>query len=99
MGGILPVDAEIRERGQLTIPKSIRTSSHLDEGKRVRVIPLGASVLIAPYRPEIEEARGEIRRILENSGLTAKQILKELAAERAGTFEESYARKKRPRLP
>ena len=99
MGGILPVDAEIRERGQLTIPKSIRTSSHLDEGKRVRVIPLGASVLIAPYRPEIEEARGEIRRILEDSGLTAEQILKELAAERGGTFDESYARKKRPRLP
>jgi len=99
MGGILPVDAEIRERGQLTIPKSIRTSSHLDEGRRVRVIPLGASVLIAPYRPEIEEARGEIRRILEDSGLTAEQILKELASERDGTFEESYARKKRPRLP
>jgi AbrB family looped-hinge helix DNA binding protein len=99
MGGILPVDAEIRERGQLTIPKSIRTSSHLDEGKRVRVIPLGASVLIAPYRPGIEEARGEIRRILEDSGLTAEQILKELAAERDGTFEKSYARKKRPRLP
>ena len=99
MGGILPVDAEIRERGQLTIPKSIRTSSHLDEGKRVRVIPLGASVLIAPYRPEIEEVRGEIRRILEDSGLTAERILKDLAAERDGTFEESYARKKRPRLP
>jgi hypothetical protein len=43
MGEILPVDAEIRERGQLTIPKSIRTSSHMDEGKRVRVIPLGTS--------------------------------------------------------
>ena len=99
MGGILPVDAEIRERGQLTIPKSIRTSSHLDEGKRVRVIPLGVSVLIAPYRPEIEEARREIRRILEDSGLTAEQMLKELAAERDGTFEASYARKKRPRLP
>jgi bifunctional DNA-binding transcriptional regulator/antitoxin component of YhaV-PrlF toxin-antitoxin module len=99
MGGILPVDAEIRERGQLTIPKSIRTSSHLDEGRRVRVIPLGASVLIAPYRPEIEEARGEIRRILEDSGLTAGQILKELAAERDRIFEESYARKKRTRLP
>jgi bifunctional DNA-binding transcriptional regulator/antitoxin component of YhaV-PrlF toxin-antitoxin module len=95
----MPVNAEIRERGQLTIPKSIRTSSRLDEGKRVRVIPLGASVLIAPYRPEIEEARGEIRRILENSGLTAEQILKELAAERDETFKESYARKKHPRLP
>jgi AbrB family looped-hinge helix DNA binding protein len=99
MGGILPVDAEIRERGQLTIPKSIRTSSRLNEGKRVKVIPLGASILIAPYRPEIEEARGEIRRILEDSGLTAEQILKELAAERDKSLEESYARKKRPRLP
>jgi hypothetical protein len=55
----------------------------------VRVIPLGASVLITPYRPEIVEARGEIRRILEDSGLIAEQILKELAAERDGTFEES----------
>jgi len=73
----------------MAIPKSIRTSNHLDEGKRVRVIPLGASVLITPYRPEIVEARGEIRRILEDSGLTAEQILKELAAERDGTFEES----------
>ena len=65
----------IRERGQATIPKSIRTSSHLDEGKRVRANPLGTSILVAPYRPEIEEVRGEIRRILGDSGLAAEQIL------------------------
>jgi bifunctional DNA-binding transcriptional regulator/antitoxin component of YhaV-PrlF toxin-antitoxin module len=99
MRKIQPLEAEIRERGQLTIPKSIRVSSRLNEGLRVRVIPLGGSVLIAPRRPEIEEARREIHRLLKASGLTAEKVLEGLKAEREELFGESYGRKKHPRLP
>ena len=56
--------AEIKPRGQLTIPKRIREMSHLEEGQAVSIIPVGDAVIITPKRLELDEARREIRRIL-----------------------------------
>ena len=49
--------AEIKSRGQLTIPKKIRNASHLEEGQVVSIIPVGDSVIITPKRLELDEAR------------------------------------------
>ena len=35
--------AEIKARGQLTIPKKIREMSHLEEGNVVSILPIGDS--------------------------------------------------------
>ena len=99
MGKVQTVEAEIRERGQLTIPKAIRTSSRLDDGQAVRVIPLGRSIRITPRRPGIENARRDVRRVLKSAGLSAEEVLKGLEAGRRKLFDERYARKMRPRHP
>jgi AbrB family looped-hinge helix DNA binding protein len=36
--------AEIKARGQLTIPKKIREMSHLEEGQVVSIIPVGDEI-------------------------------------------------------
>ncbi len=83
--------AEIKSRGQLTIPKKIRESSHLEEGQIVSIIPVGDSVIITPKRLKLDEARRKIRRIMKASGLSKKELLKGLKEER-----EALYRKNRP---
>ena len=87
--------AEIKSRGQLTIPKKIRESSHLEEGQVVSIIPVGESVIITPKRLELDEARRQIRKIMKASGLSEKELLKGLKDEREALYRETYGKKRR----
>jgi len=89
------VVAEIRARGQLTLPKKIREMSNLEEGQVVSVIPVGDTVIITPKRLELDEARRQIRRILKKSGLSLEDVLAGLKEERKTLYEETYGRKSR----
>lgn len=86
--------AEIKSRGQLTIPKKIREMSHLEEGQVVSVIPVGDSVIITPKRLELDEARRQIKKILKESGLSAEDVLAGLKEERETLFRETYGKKR-----
>lgn len=94
MDTLKTVVAEIKTRGQLTIPKKIRDASHLEEGQVVSIIPVGDSVIITPKRLELEEARRQIRKIMKASGLSEKELLKGLEEERAFLYKEVYGKKK-----
>lgn len=87
--------AEIKSRGQLTIPKKIREASHLEEGQVVSVIPVGDSLIITPKRLELDEARRQIRKIIKASGLTEKELLTALEEEREALYMETYGKKRR----
>ena len=84
--------AEIKARGQLTIPKKIREMSHLDEGQVVSIIPLGDSLLITPKRLELDEARREIKKILKASQLSPEDLMAELKEEREDLYREKYGK-------
>jgi AbrB family looped-hinge helix DNA binding protein len=86
--------AEIKSRGQLTIPKKVREMSHLDEGQVVSVIPVGDTIIITPKRLDLEEARRQIRKILKVSGLTLDTILQELTEEREALYKETYGKRR-----
>jgi AbrB family looped-hinge helix DNA binding protein len=90
-----PITAEIKSRGQLTIPKKIRAVSHLEEGQVVSIIPVGDSVIITPKKLELDEARREIKRILKASGLTPEDLLTGLKEERDRLYQEAYGKKNR----
>lgn len=87
--------AEIKSRGQLTIPKKIRVTSHLEEGQVVTLIPIGDSVILTPKRLEIDEARRELRRIMRASGVPLEEILRGLGEEREKLYRETYDKKNR----
>lgn len=86
--------AEIKSRGQLTIPKKIRQVSNLEEGQIVSIIPVGDSVIVTPKRLELDEARRQIRKIMKASGLSDKELLKGLSAEREALYKGTYGKKK-----
>lgn len=93
MDDIKPYKAEIKARGQLTIPKKLREEGGLSEGEAVSIIPIGDSILVSPRRLELDEARREIRKIMKASGATLEELLSGLAGERGALFEESYGAK------
>ena len=90
-----PITAEIKSRGQLTIPKKIRGMSRFEEGQVVSIIPVGDSVIITPRKLELDEARREIKKILKASGLSPEDLLTGLNEERETLYEEAYGKKKR----
>jgi AbrB family looped-hinge helix DNA binding protein len=92
---VKPLTTEIKARGQVTIPKKIRVTSHLEEGQVVSIIPVGDSVIITPKRLELEEARREIKKILKGSGLSLEDLLAGLEEEREKVYQETYGRKSR----
>jgi len=86
--------AEIKARGQLTIPKKIREMSHLEEGSFVSIVPVGDSLFITPKRIELDEARRQFRKLLKASGLTVGELVEGLREERKGLSKEIYGPKK-----
>ena len=86
--------AEIKSRGQLTIPKKIRSAGHLEEGHVVSIIPVGDSLLITPKILELDEARRQIKRLLKSSGLSLEDLIAGLKEERETLYRETYGKKR-----
>ena len=84
---------EIRQRGQVTIPKSVREASGLDEGCSVTLIPMGESILIAPLKLGLDEARRMIQQTIRATGMTQDEVLADLVSQRQSMFEELYAKR------
>jgi AbrB family looped-hinge helix DNA binding protein len=87
--------AEIKARGQLTIPKKIREMSHMEEGSVVSIVPVGDSLVITPKRIELDEARRQLRKLLKASDLTIGELIEGLKEERDELFRETYGAKKK----
>lgn len=85
--------AEIKSRGQLTIPKKVRDMMHLDEGQTVSIIPVGDSVVLSAKRLELDEARRQIRRIMRQSGCSLDELMSGLHDERDNLYQELYGKK------
>jgi AbrB family looped-hinge helix DNA binding protein len=94
-----PLRSQIRERGQLTIPKEIRDKGALYDGEAVTIIPVGDSILVTPKKLGLDEARREIRKLMKRSGVTAEELLEGLKEERAKLYEETYGTKDGQGLP
>jgi AbrB family looped-hinge helix DNA binding protein len=87
--------AEIKARGQLTIPKKIRDISHIEEGNVVSILPIGDSLIITPKRLELDEARRQLKKLFKASGLTVEELVAVLREERTKLYKEIYGTKKK----
>jgi AbrB family looped-hinge helix DNA binding protein len=95
VSSVRSITVEIKSRGQLTIPKKIRVMSHLEEGQIVSIIPVGDSMIITPKRLDLDDARREIRRILNQTGISQEDLLAGLKEEREKLYQETYGKKSR----
>jgi AbrB family looped-hinge helix DNA binding protein len=85
----------IKSRGQLTIPKQVRSAGQLDEGQVVSIIPVGDSIIITPKRLVLDDARREIKKIMKASGLSLEELMEGLKTEREALHRETYVKKSR----
>jgi len=94
MEDVKPYSAEIKSRGQLTIPKKIREAGAMEEGQGVSIIPIGDSLLVTPKTLKLEEARRELRKLMKSSGVTLKDLIAGLDEARDRVYAEAYGKKK-----
>jgi bifunctional DNA-binding transcriptional regulator/antitoxin component of YhaV-PrlF toxin-antitoxin module len=87
--------AEIKARGQLTIPKKMREMSNMDEGSVVSIVPVGDSLIISPRRLELDEARRQLGRLVKASGVSIEKLIGGLKVERSELYNEIYGPKKK----
>ena len=95
MQAVRSFTAEIKGRGQLTIPKKVRQQGHLEEGQVVSIIPVGDAVIITPRRLALDEARNEFKKLLRASGCSVEDLLAGLKEERQELYRETYGKKRR----
>lgn len=83
--------SEIRERGEITVPKKIRDTYHMEPGQRVEFIPLGKdAVLMTHKRLELDEARKAIQKILKQTKAMPEKVLEGLSLSRQETYDRHY---------
>ena len=89
------VTAEIKARGQLTIPKRMREMNHMEEGSVVSIVPVGDSLVITPQKIELDEARRQLKKLLKASQLTLGELIEGLKEQRQELFRETYGTRKK----
>jgi AbrB family looped-hinge helix DNA binding protein len=93
MDALRTYTAELKSRGQLTIPKRLRDLMNLEEGQVVSIIPMGDAALVTPKRLELDEARRLIRKVVKASRCSIEDLLDGLEEERENLYGDLYGGK------
>jgi AbrB family looped-hinge helix DNA binding protein len=75
---LLSTEVELRERGQLTLPKSIRDELHLETGDALRATRVGNAILLTPHRLNLEALRKQMRKLMKQQGVSAEELIRDL---------------------
>ena len=68
----------MREKGQVTIPVSIREALHLSENSILSVTKVGDGILITSKPSLFEEISTEVRKEADKKGITLDELLEDL---------------------
>ena len=68
----------MREKGQVTIPVSIREALHLSENSILSVTKVGDGILITSKPSLFEEISTEFRKEADKKGITLDELLEDL---------------------
>ncbi len=69
---------KMREKGQITIPVSIRESLHLSKDSVLSVTKVGDGILITPRPSLFEEVSAEFRKEADKKGISLDELLQDL---------------------
>lgn len=86
----IPRAARIRTRGQITIPQDIREAMDLDERSSVNIFRVGRVLLMTPKRLQRASLARAAEREMKREGLTLKDLIDDLRAQRKRYLEETY---------
>jgi AbrB family looped-hinge helix DNA binding protein len=92
-GGIMTT-LQIRGKGTITLPASLRKKYNLEEGEVLTVIDLGGgSILLRPMVSQIDTLSRRAAKTLKEDNVTLDEILETLDEERKKYFNEKYGKK------
>jgi len=82
---------EFIKKGQLTIPKRIRDTYHIEPGQKGTLIELDGALLILPRQSQIPALFDEIREGLETSEMSLEEMVLEMRRIRESSDYEAKA--------
>jgi len=82
--------AQIRQRGQLTIPQKLRESLAINDGDTMTLLQLGDNILLTPKSLRTFELGDQLTNMMAEEGLTLADLLNDLPQIRQEIYQEKY---------
>ena len=83
---------QIRERGQLTLPRKVRTQMSLDAGDALTLVQINDIIVLSPRQPAIPKLAGEFSQLMDEADVTLADLLQGLDEERERIWHERTSR-------
>jgi len=83
---------QVRKRGVLTLPVSLREKYGIQEGDTFRVVDLDGILVLTPMVAMVPELAREIERLRLEAGLSMEDLLTDLRRQRERYHQERYGR-------
>jgi looped-hinge helix DNA binding domain, AbrB family len=83
---------QVRQRGSLTLPASLRERYNIKPGDTFRVLDLDGILVLTPMVPMVPELAREIERARTEAGLSVKEMLDSLREQRERYAKEKYGK-------
>ncbi len=84
---------QVRKRGVITLPNSLREKYQIKEGETFRIVDVDGTFILTPMAPMVAELAREIERMRIEAGLTTEELLSSLREQRERYYAELYAPK------
>ena len=81
---------KLRNRGVLTLPKSLRDKYDLGEGDALHLVDVGGAFVLTPMQPMVPSLSRKIEEVREESGLSIEGLLTRLQEGRAALAKDRY---------
>ena len=85
---------QVRQRGTLTLPASLRERYKIKPGDTFRVVDLDGILVLTPMVPMVPELAREIERARVEADLSVEDMLDALQEQRTRYVKEKYGKKR-----
>ncbi len=84
---------QVRQRGTLTLPASLRERYNIKPGDTFRIVDLDGILVLTPMVPMVPELAREIERARVEADLSVEDMLDSLRGQRTRYVQEKYGKK------
>lgn len=85
-----PYHVQVRQRGQVTLPRKLRESLAIEEGDTLVAVPVGDTLMLLPQRLRVPELADQLAGMMEKAGLSLADLLEDLPRIREELYRERY---------
>lgn len=88
---VRPYSIQIRQRGQLTLPRKVRESLSIADGDTLTLLMVGDTLVLAPRALRSAELVDRLAGMLEESELSLADLLADLPRIREDIYRQRYS--------